>query len=315
MTNEKKTISVIVPAFNEEAVILIFWERLMQVMENTGMDYSVVFVNDGSTDQTRERLRQIQQQSSRIKVISFSRNFGHQAALLAGLERARGDCIISLDGDLQHPPELIPTLIERWKAGSELVLTKRVDATDTPPTKMLTSRLFYKLFSGLSGLELTPGMADFWLIDRRVADAMRQLGERSFFLRGMLQWVGFRQETVEYQAANRAGGQSKYTWLKMGKLALDGITSFSIVPLHLATLLGFVFSFLSFLYLLFAIVTVFITDLNLPGWTSVIGSVLFLGGIQLICLGILGEYLGKIFLEVKRRPHYIVESEQGFTDA
>ena len=310
--NVRESVSVIVPLRDEQSGLEHFWQRLNRVLEACRRPYTVVFVDDGSTDGTSDTLAGLVKRSGRVRVIGFSRNFGHQAALLAALEHANGDCVIALDGDLQHPPELIPRLLERWRDGCDLVLTKRIDASRTPSAKRLSSHLFYRSFRFLSGLDLEPGMADFWLIDRRVAEAVSLLGERALFLRGILQWLGFRRETLEYQAEDRVAGSSKYDIPRMGRLALEGITSFSLVPLRVATVLGFLFSGLSFLYLLFAVASAFFTDWNLPGWTSVIGSVLFLGGVQLICLGIIGEYVGQIFLEVKHRPRYIIERLQGF---
>jgi glycosyltransferase involved in cell wall biosynthesis len=310
--NARESVSVIVPLRDEEPGLEPFWHRLHRVLEDCGRPYAVVFVDDGSTDGTGEALAELAQQSPAVRIITLSRNFGHQAALLAALEHASGDCVVAMDGDLQHPPELIPRLLERWQDGCDLVLTKRIDAPQTPGMKRFSSGVFYRVFRFLSGLELEPGMADFWLIDRRVVEAISSLGERALFLRGLLQWVGFRRETLQYQAENRAAGDSKYSISRMGGLALKGITSFSLVPLRIATALGFLFSGLSFLYLIFAIASAFFTDWNLPGWTSVIGSVLFLGGVQLICLGIIGEYVGQIFLEVKHRPRYIIERLLGF---
>jgi dolichol-phosphate mannosyltransferase len=305
-------VSVIVPLRDERAGVEVLWRRLNRVLEDSQRSYEVVFVDDGSTDGTGQVLAEMAECSAAVRVITFSRTFGHQAALLAALEHASGECVIAMDGDLQHPPELIPRLLERWQRGCDLVLTKRIDAHGTPSAKRLSSRLFYSSFRFLSGLDLEPGMADFWLIDRRVATTLSFLGERALFLRGILQWVGYRREVLEYQADDRVAGSSKYSIPRMGRLALEGITSFSLVPLRMATVLGFLFSGLSFLYLLFAVASALFTDWNLPGWTSVIGSVLFLGGVQLVCLGIIGEYVGQIFLEVKHRPRYVIERMQGF---
>jgi len=275
--------------------------------------WECIFVDDGSHDDSLARLANLQQRHPQCRIISLSRNFGHQAALLAGLQASRGDCVITMDGDLQHPPHIIPQLLVQWKNGAHIVNTRRVDRRQLN-LKRLTSGLFYRLFSSLSGQRLLPGMADFRLLDRQVVETLSQTQERALFLRGILQWLGFRQAIVDYEPAKRLSGKSGYSTGKMLHLAMDGITSFSLIPLRMATYLGFLFSFASFAYLSYALYGWWYTSHNIVGWTSVVGSVLFLGGIQLICLGIMGEYIGKIYLEVKHRPHYVIEKTLGFDD-
>ncbi len=314
MEHDMRLITIVVPLYNEEAVVEYFAAKLIAVLDAVDYRYEIIFVNDGSADATLEQVRRLCRDYSTIKLLSLSRNFGHQSALLAGLRYARGDCAITLDGDLQHPPELIPSLIAHWKQGAKVVATRRLDAVSSPLAKRLSSQWFYRLFRLVSGMSLEPGMADFRLLDRAVLDTLQDVNERALFLRGMLQWVGFRRAVVEYRAADRAAGVSKFTPRKMLTLALDGITAFSVTPLRIATVLGFVFSLLSFAYLTYALFIHLFTEHAVEGWTSVIGSVLFLGGVQLICLGIIGEYIGKIFQEVKQRPHFVVEETIGFGD-
>lgn len=303
-------ISIVIPVYNETDNLVDLHQRLTSSLSSLDSEYELLFVDDGSDDTTLERLEQLHRSDTRLRIIKLSRNFGHQAALLAGLRHVRGECAITLDGDLQHPPELIPELIDQWRQGMQIVNTRRRD--EVLDSKSLTSRWFYTLFSRLSGLPMQPGLADFRLLDRQVIDTLVTTNERALFLRGILQWMGFKQTTIDYTPEKRLHGKTKYSWTKMFHLAWDGITSFSVIPLRLATLLGFVFSLVSFTYLIFALYGWWFTDKNIVGWTSVIGSVLFLGGIQLICLGIIGEYIGKIYQEVKHRPHYIIDKRIGF---
>jgi len=307
-------ISFVVPVFNEEKVLPAFYEELEEVLSHEDFNSEIIFVDDGSKDETWSTLEKLQSQDARIKLLSLSRNFGHQAALLAGMEKAIGDCIITMDGDLEHPLDLIPQLIEKWKQGAEVVNTRRHNGGKLPYTKKITSALFYKVFRFLSGLKLEPGMADYRLLDRRVVDALQNIQEKALFLRGMLQWVGFDQAVVHYEVGLRGAGKSKYSLKKMIQLALNGITAFSTIPLRIATLLGFVFSTLSFSYLAYAGLSWIFTDYTAEPWKAVIGSLLFLGGVQLICLGIIGEYLGRVFLEVKGRPAYIIKLNRGFNN-
>lgn len=307
-------LSVVVPVYDEEDAAPLCGARLIAVLSNLPCSYEVIFVDDGSRDKTSARLGELAASFPAIKVLQLTRNFGHQAALLAGLEAARGDAVVTMDGDLQHPPELIPALLAQWRKGAKVVATQRRLSEAAAPLKRLTSKLYYRVFSRLSGLEIAPGMADFRLLDRSVVNELLALNERSLFLRGLVQWLGHAQVVVPYDAPPRARGISKFTWAKMLHLAWNGITSFSTTPLRLATVLGFLFSGLSFIYLAYAMYTHFFTPHALDGWTSVIGSVLFLGGVQLICLGIIGEYVGRIFHEVKKRPSYVVEHRIGLAD-
>lgn len=307
-----KNISIVIPVYNEAPTLAALVTRLRQVLREQPFRYEIIFVDDGSDDGTSQLLRALHDADSNIKALRLTRNFGHQAALLAGIRHAGGDAVITLDGDLQHPPEVIPTLLDEWQKGAPVVNTQRIDALDTRLFKRLSSRLFYRLFNRLSGLAVQPGMADFRLLDRSVIATLQSADDNGLFMRGALQWSGVRQVVVPYHAAARKQGRSKYTIAKMINLAISGITAYSIKPLRMATLLGFFFSIVSFAYLGFAVWSWFFSGRNITGWTSLIGSVLFLGGVQLICLGIIGEYVGRIFTEVKKRPSYIIEGQIGF---
>ncbi|MCD4725093.1 MAG: glycosyltransferase family 2 protein [Bacteroidales bacterium] len=299
-------ISIVVPIMNEEGNISSLIERISMVICNE-KKYEIIFVDDGSTDKTLEVIKQFHRSDPRIKYLSFSRNFGHQNALRAGLDFAKGDCIISMDGDLQHPPELIPQMIKKWQEGYDIVYTLRKNNEEISYFKRKTSVLFYYLMNRLSHVEIEQGSADFRLIDRRVVDVIRSFQENPIFYRGMIRWLGFRQYALEYIPEKRVWGKTKYSFLKMFKFAMIGITSFSIRPLHISTILGLIIAVVSILYGIYAIFMKLFTSYTIQGWTSLLIVVAFIGGIQLLMIGILGEYLGKLFIEQKRRPPYIIK--------
>ncbi|MDR1155699.1 MAG: glycosyltransferase family 2 protein [Bacteroidales bacterium] len=301
-----KNISIIIPVYNESSNIRPMVEALHQVMAKTGYGYRVIFVDDGSTDQTLETIQQLAQCDTRVFYISFSRNFGHQNALKAGIDFAGGDAMISLDGDLQHPPELIPVLLEKWEQGYDIVYTRRRDEKGRDKFKRNTSNWFYRLMRRLSGLQMEPGIADFRLLSRRVADILGTFREQDLFLRGILKWMGFRQYAVDYTPGRRFSGQTKYSSRKMAKLALQGITSFSVKPLYISIILGIGFSALSLAYVPY-IVWCVISGHAVAGWASTIMVIMFFGGMQMILLGIIGIYVGKIFIQSKQRPGYIIK--------
>ena len=307
--------SIVVPVFEEEEVLPRLYERLKPVLDALDGPAEVLFVVDGGRDRSFEIVKELRSRDARVKGIRFSRNFGHQHALSAGLDHARGEAVIMMDGDLQHPPELIPKLVEQWHAGAQVVNTCRESTEGIGPFKKLTAAVFYGLLNRFGNIRLSPNAADFRLIDRRVADRLRDVREQARFLRGLFAWIGFRQVTVPYRAEARPAGRSKYSTTKMAKLALDGITSFSVAPLRLATVLGFVVSLLGFAYAVYALVVKLAGKAALPGWASLIIVVLLLGGVQLITLGIIGEYIAKIYLEAKRRPLYIVDETVGLEDS
>ncbi len=301
-----KKISIVVPACNEEGNIPILIDTVDQVMSKLHYDYQLIFVDDGSSDGSLPLLKAISTTKSHIRFIGLSRNFGHQNALKAGLDLAGGDAVIMMDGDMQHPPALIPILLEQWEAGNDIVYTIRKDHQDMPMMKRKTSNMFYNLINNLSDIELEQGTADFRLMDRRVVDVFREFKETDLFLRGLVKWMGFQQSGIEYEPAERLKGKSKYTMKKMIRFALQGITSFSTKPLYIATYLGMSFSLISLLYVPYIIYSYYFGQ-AISGWTSIIATIAFFGGLQLMILGIIGMYLGKLFLQSKQRPHYIVK--------
>jgi len=306
MNNSNFKVSVIVPIFNEEGNIETLIRRTVSVLEKYP-DYELIFVDDGSRDKTLRIIRRIRKQNNKIHYLSFSRNFGHQSALRAGLDHATGDCVVSMDGDLQHPPELIPKLIEKWQDGCDIVYTIRKDDPQTPFLKKKTAKVFYGIMNRFSDIKIDKGAADFRLIDGKVVEVIRTIKENDLFMRGMISWLGFKQCGVEYMPGKRHWGKTKYTMKKMVKLAIAGITSFSVKPLHLSTMVGYTLAILAFIYGIYAIFAKIFTDKAISGWTSVLAGVLFIGGVQMIMIGILGEYIGKLFIESKKRPNYIIK--------
>ena len=302
----KKRISIVIPVCNEEANIAIVIAALQDVFQPLPYAYDVCFVDDGSTDGTLDELKQQSANHTNLFFISLSRNFGHQNALKAGLDMVDGDCVIMMDGDMQHPPDLIPELIQQWALGYDIVYTIRKDHKEMPLMKRKTSNMFYNLINNLSDIELEQGTADFRLMDKKVVEVFRAFKEIDLFMRGLIKWMGFRQIGIEYDPAQRTKGKSKYTLKKMIRFALQGITSFSTRPLYLAAYLGFIFSVLSLLYVPYIIWSYYFGH-AISGWASMIATIAFFGGLQLMILGIIGMYLGKLFMQSKQRPHYIVK--------
>lgn len=301
-------VSIIIPAYNEAENIKVVTERLEQVLKSYH-DYEIIFVDDGSQDNTLKLIKELRQQDEKIYYLSLSRNFGHQNALKAGLDYARGDCVISMDADLQHPPELIPEMIAKWLQGYEIVHTVREKDPEESWFKNATAAVFYKLMNLISDIRIEPGTADFRLLDRKVVDVLKGFNESFLFFRGLVPWLGFNRYGLKYRAPKRFAGKSKYSFKKMISLALMGVTSFSIKPLRISTFLGLLFSISSFIYALYAIFASIFSDKVVSGWTSMIVSILFLGGVQLLVVGIIGEYLGKLFIESKKRPLYIIKEK------
>jgi dolichol-phosphate mannosyltransferase len=302
-----KLISVVVPVFNESEVIGTFYDRATHVLTAIeGFDYELIFVNDGSNDGSHERLSALAAADPRVRVLKFSRNFGHQIAITAGLDYARGDCVVVIDADLQDPPEVINAMIERWRDGFDVVYGVRAEREGEGTMKLVTASLFYRLLVRLTSLQIPVDVGDFRLMSRRAVDQLKQLREKDRFVRGLVSWIGFRQTGVTYHRDKRYAGHTKYPFSKMIEFAMDGITSFSTAPLKLASWLGYSAALLAFLYLLSVIVQQSL-GYTVEGWATIMVAVLFLGSVQLICLGIVGEYLGRIFNEVKPRPMYVVE--------
>ena len=295
-------LSVVAPVFNEEDSLVEFHRRVVAAL--AGIEFELVLVDDGSVDGTPAVLAALAVEPN-VRVITLSRNFGHQAAITAGLDHASGDVVVMLDADLQDPPELIPAMLERWREGSDVVYAVRRLRAGETRTKLATARWFYRLFSKLAQIQLAPNAGDFRLLDRGAVEALGSMRERNRFLRGMTVWIGFTQTAVEYDRDPRHAGETKYTLRKMLRFSLDAISSFSHVPLQAATLLGFLFSLVAFLGIPVAL-GFRIAGEFVPGVTTVLLVVLLLGGIQLITVGIIGEYLGRVYDEVKQRPLYIV---------
>ena len=298
------TLSVVAPVHNEREVLPEFHRRIGEAL--SGIDYELLIVDDGSDDGTADALEVMAAADPRVRVVTLSRNFGHQAAITAGLDHARGAVIVMIDADLQDPPELILTMIEHWRDGSDVVYAVRTERAGETRMKLTTARWFYRLFSRLAQIDLTQNAGDFRLLDRRALEALNSMRERTRFLRGMTVWVGFTQTAVPYERAPRPAGQTKYTPRRMFRFSLDAISSFSHVPLQVATALGFAVSAIAFLGIPVAI-GLKIAGEYVSGITTVLLAVLLLGGIQLITVGIIGEYLGRVYDEVKRRPLYIVK--------
>lgn len=276
-----------------------------------GFTYEIIFVNDGSKDNTLEEIKKLSAQKEEIKYISFSRNFGHQMALKAGMDVSTGDAVITMDSDLQHPVHLIADLIRKWQEGYDIVVTKRIDRKQNISLlKKWTSVLFYKIMRWLSDLEIEEGSADFKLYDRKVVDVIKQTQDVHLFLRGLVPWMGFHQYTIEYEPQERLYGETKYSFFRMLNFAINGITGFSIKPLRLAIFAGFLFFIMSVLYMIYALIVKFVLHQAISGWTSLIMSVWLIGGIQLIILGIIGEYIGKMYIQVKNRPLYIIKEKK-----
>ena len=310
---KRPTLSVVIPCMNEEAVIRETCNRLITALTDARVAFELIFVDDGSKDRTAEILREAQQQDPRIKVVRLSRNFGHQVAITAGLEHAAGDAAAVIDADLQDPPEVLQEFIARWLDGYDVVYGVRTDREGETAFKLWTAKLFYRVIGRLSDTEIPLDTGDFRLMDRCVVDALLSMPERDRFVRGMVSWLGFSQTSVSYKRAARFGGETKYPLFKMLKFATDGIVSFSIVPLRLATWLGFLASGLSVLGICVVLLERYLHVLGLVrGWSSTVIAVLFIGGVQLVCMGIIGEYVGRIYGESKRRPLYVVRERMGF---
>ena len=308
-------LSVITPCYNEEDVLRATYERLSKVFHGmTDYDYELIFVNDGSADQTQLILTQLQLSDPHVRVLLLSRNFGHQIAVTAGLEVAAGDAVVIIDADLQDPPEVIPEMVNLWRAGNDVVYGIRLEREGESKFKLWTAKVFYRLINRLSETKMPLDAGDFRLIDRKVVGVINKMPERARFLRGMVSWAGFRQTSVTYDRAPRLAGDSKYPLKKMIHFAMDGIISFSLVPLKLAIWTGFLAIWIAVAGIIVAIIDRLLDKHLTRGWASLFVAVLFMAGVQLVSLGIIGEYLGRIYTEVKRRPLYVVQERLGFGD-
>jgi glycosyltransferase involved in cell wall biosynthesis len=305
-------LSIVVPCYNEDAVLRELHRRLLAVLEQIDCIFEIIYTDDGSHDGTVRLLRELQENDARVRLVSLSRNFGHQIAVTAGLKHARGEAVVIIDADLQDPPEVIPEMIERWRDGYQVVYGLRAGRAGETKFKRWSAKLFYRLLNKLSEIEIPLDVGDFRLLDRRVVDVLLAMPERDRFLRGMISWIGFKQGAVIYDRARRGAGQSKYPLIKMLRFAMDSVISFSFAPLRLASWIGFAAIGASFAGIVYALVIRLYTTEWVRGWTSIFTAILFLGGIQLITLGIVGEYVGRIYAEVKMRPLFVVRERLGF---
>jgi len=304
-TNNKVDISIVVPVYKEEGNLLKLYEEIHKALEKE-TSFEILFVDDGSNDGSWEIIKTLSGMGERTRGIRFSKNFGHQYALHAGLVHAAGDAVVTMDADLQHPPSVIPRLLEEWRKGSKIVNTLRIPNKNISWIKKVTSNLYYKIFSFLSGVRISPGTSDFRLLDRQVVNELAKFNESGVFLRGLVNWVGFNNSQIRFQCQDRFSGNTKYSLYKMCQFAWKGITSFSIVPLRIGILIGVLTSLFAFYQLLETLYLKLFTDTTVPGWTSIMVLLSLLFGILFILIGVLGEYIGRILVEVRGRPRYII---------
>ena len=306
-------ISVIIPVYNEEENIGLLYDRMKSVMSQIGASYELIFVNDGSRDNSILLVRELASQHKEVKFIDFSRNFGHQIAVTAGLDSANGDAIVIIDADLQDPPELIIEMYKKLREGYEVVYAKRKKRDGESFLKRLTARVFYRILAKITSIHIPIDTGDFRIIDRKIVNILKQMPEKNKYLRGQISWIGFNQTFVEYDRSERHSGETGYTYRKMMHFALDGITGFSDLPLKIVTYFGFIVSGFAFIVMIYALYSRFILKVYEPGWTSTILSILFIGGIQMIAIGIIGEYLSRMNNNIRDRPLYIVK-DSNMTD-
>ncbi len=305
-------ISIVVPVYNEEAGLAAFWARLAPVLASLACRAEVVFIDDGSSDGTLAQLLSLRHLDPRVRIVSLSRNFGKEIALSAGLDHADGDAVVPIDADLQHPPEVIPELVARWRDGSDIVIALRRDRATDSLLRRAASSLFHRVFARMTTVPVVRDAGDFRLMSRPVVEALRRLPERTRFMKGLYAWVGFRQTTVSYDIEPRLEGRSKWSLWRLWRLALDGITSFSSLPLKVWSVVGLAFALAALAYGGYLVARTIVRGIDVPGYASLMVMILFLGGLQLLSLGVIGEYLGRVYDEVKARPLYIVRQRIGF---
>jgi dolichol-phosphate mannosyltransferase len=304
----RKKIAIVIPSFNEEGNIEIMAKSIKDTMQVLPYDYELIFVDDGSSDNTLIKLKELSQSYDNLFFVELSRNFGHQNALKAGVDIANANAVITMDGDMQHPPELIPELLKKWEEGYDVVYTRREDDKSNSYFKRKTSKGFYNVMNYLSEVNFEPGTADFRLMDEKVVAVFTDFSENELFIRGLVSWLGFKQFALDYVPAERFSGKSKYTMKKMMRFAIQGITSFSTRPLHIAIFLGIGLSFFAFVFYIGYVLYSMYFGHVISGWASVISTIVFFGGLNLIVLGIIGMYIGKLFIQSKQRPNYLIRS-------
>lgn len=305
---KKKLITILVPAYNEQEVLHLLYDRLVKLMnENTGYDFEILLVNDGSKDKTFEIMQELREKDKRFCYLNLSRNFGKETAMIAGLDYCNGDAVVIIDADLQDPPELIPEMIKYWEEGYDDVYAKRKSREGETWLKKFTSKMYYKVLQGFTRIEIQKDTGDFRLLDRRCVEALKSMRENQRYTKGLFSIIGYNKKEILYDRNPRAAGQTKWNYGKLIDLSIDGITSFTTSPLRWAAILGIMISGVAFIYMIYIIIKTLATGIDVPGYASLMVVILFLGGIQLIFLGIIGEYLGRTFNESKHRPLYFIE--------
>lgn len=305
---DRKLVSILVPAYNEQEVLNLLYERLKVIMdENSSYNFEVLFVNDGSKDNTLNVIQDLRKKDNRICYLNLSRNYGKETAMIAGLDYVKGDCVIILDADLQDPPELIPEMLSFWEEGYDDVYAKRKSRKGETFLKKLTSKLYYKTLQSITNIEIQKDTGDFRLLDRRCIEALRSLRESQRYTKGLFSWIGYNKKEILFDRDPRAAGQTKWNYAKLINLSIDGLTSFTTAPLRWSALIGILISLAGFIYMLVIIFKTIFYGVDVPGYSSTMVVILFLGGIQLIFLGVIGEYLGRAFYETKNRPLYFIE--------
>ncbi|MEO8242332.1 MAG: glycosyltransferase family 2 protein [bacterium] len=311
----RQTLTVIIPVLNEDLMVVALEAALTPVLDTLDLDWSVVFVDDGSTDKTLEKIRAINQRDGRYRAISFSRNFGKEPAMAAGLQMADSDAVVIMDADLQHPPSYLPEFVARWREGNKLVFGQRLQRDADPLARRVYSAIFHRVYGWMTGARLPEGIVDFVLLDRSSVKALNQLEERSRFTKGLFTWVGFNTAVVPFASPERFAGKTTFNTLKLLRFALDGLVSFTTLPLRVWSYVGAVVSLGSLVYSVYFVIATLLYKTDVPGFPSLLVSIYFFAGIQLISLGVIGEYVGRIFEEVKRRPLYVVAAEVGMPQA
>ena len=308
MEENKKLVTILVPAYNEEAVLPMLYDRLKALMDaNTAYNFEVLLVNDGSKDKTFSIMQELRSKDKRINYLNLSRNFGKETAMIAGLDYAKGDCVIIIDADLQDPPELIPEMLQYWEQGYDDVYAKRKSRKGETWLKKFTSKMYYKVLQSMTKVEIQKDTGDFRLLDRRCVEALKQIRESQRYNKGLFSWIGYNKKEILYDRDPRAAGQTKWNYRNLVNLSIDGITSFTTSPLRWSAILGILVSLAGFIYMLVIIIKTLVNGVEVPGYASTMVVILFLGGVQLIFLGVIGEYLGRAFYETKGRPLYFIE--------